>query len=331
VLDNLINRDDLRHLVRRLRRHGPFGLARKLVSREESRVAEAWSSIEHVPTHAWHVPEVLARRNALVTGDPDKQFVDWFVERHLGERSGLVAISVGCGDGLREPAWARTGRFARIDAYDISPGSIEKARERASADGLDGVLEFKVGNAYDLEYPAGSLDVIIGEDSLHHMTPLDELFARFERWLRPDGFLFVNEYVGPRRLQLEPRQLEAANAALALLPEACRRDWEDGGVRRRIDHTGRLRMYLNDPSEAVESDRIVPLLRERFDVVDERPYGESIVHPVLSSIAHNFLDEGPCKRALELLFAAEDLLLGSGEIETLRTVLVCRKRPSAGA
>ena len=290
-------------------------------------MAEFWSTVELEPTHAWNVPAVIRRRNFLVTGDELMTPVDSFVDRHLGDRAQLVGLSIGCGDGKRERVWARTGRFVKIDAYDVSPRYIEEARRQTEAEGLDAVLNFQVGDAYKLAYEPSSLDLVIGEDALHHMTPLDDLFAQFERWLRPEGFLFVDEYVGPRRLQMQPRQLEAANALLALLPNSCRRDWQTGRIKQHVELAGRLRVYLKDPSEAVESDRIVPLLRERFDVVEERPYGETIVGPVLHSIAPSFAGDDPvARKALELMFAAEELLLEVGEIESIRTVMICRKR-----
>ena len=189
------------------------------------------------------------------------------------------------------------------------------------------VLELSVANAFELDFGPESFDVIIGEDALHHLSPLDALFARFDRWLRPDGFLFVNEYVGPRRLQISSRQAEAANALLTLLPESLRTDWHSDEVKRRVDRPGRLRVYLKDPSEAVESDRIVPLLRERFDVIEEKPFGGSIAETVITGIAQNFREgDRRAEQALSLMFLAEELLLEAGEITTVRSAVVCRKR-----
>ena len=128
------------------------------------------------------------------------------------------------------------------------------------------------------------------------------------------------------------RGLEAANALLTLLPESLRRDWETGGIKRRVEPAGWLRVYLKDPSEAVESDRIVPLLRQRFDVIEEKPYGEAIVDPVLLSIAPNFPDDDPvARKALDLMFAAEGLLMDAGEVESARAVVICRKRTPVGS
>ncbi len=54
----------------------------------------------------------------------------------------------------------------------------------------------------------------------------------------------------------------------------------------------------------------------------------SLLHPVLSRIAHNFQGEDELTRSLlELCFSVEDALLREGEIGHDFVVAVCRKRP----
>ena len=89
---------------------------------------------------------------------------------------------------------------------------------------------------------------------------------------RAGHLLFVNDYVGPERFQWEPRQHNVANVMLTALPERLRRQW-DGGTKRRTHAPSRLRMCFVDPSEAAESRRIIPALRERFEILEERDLG----------------------------------------------------------
>jgi hypothetical protein len=83
----------------------------------------------------------------------------------------------------------------------------------------------------------------------------------------------LNEYIGPARFQWTARQLEAVNALRELLPPRYRVRWQDRGLKRRVHRPSRLSMMLYDPSEAVESDRIVPSLDKFFAVVERRDYG----------------------------------------------------------
>ena len=82
-------------------------------------------------------------------------------------------------------------------------------------------------------------------------------------------------------------------------------------------------MRLLDPSEAVQSDLIVPTIHELFDVVEERKLGGTLVNLVLDDIAQNFHDE---PEWLRLLFSVEDAMIGAGEIDSDYTLIVARSR-----
>src|SRR5262249_1225624 len=160
--------------------------------------------------HFWDVPEVVARTTRLATGDPDISVAEYLSGKYL--RGHLRGLSLGCGTGGKEARWAATGCFSELACYDLSAARIERAPERQNhpAPRLEGA------DAYQPDFDRESFDAIIFEDSLHHFAPVKEILERCSRWLRPDGYLFVNEYTGPRKFQYPDRQIEAANALLAL-------------------------------------------------------------------------------------------------------------------
>ena len=143
---------------------------------------------------------------------------------------------------------------------NLSPPLIEAATAAAVASSQATVLEFRVGNADTIDVAPMSLDAVIWEAALHHMTPLRTVLERAGRWLKPGGLMLVNEFVGPTRFQWTDRQLEAANALLDLLPQRLRRQ-PDGRLKSRIVRPSHLAMRL-DPSEAIESSDILPALDE---------------------------------------------------------------------
>ncbi|MEH0421057.1 hypothetical protein [Streptomyces sp. B21-083] len=88
-------------------------------------------------------------------------------------------------------------------------------------------------------------------------------------------------------------------------------------------------MVLDDPSEAVDAAALLPGLRREFDVVEERPYGGTLLHLAFSGIAHNFLDQEPETLALlERCFALEDAVLPGVGHDFV--AMVCRPRSFAG-
>jgi 2-polyprenyl-3-methyl-5-hydroxy-6-metoxy-1,4-benzoquinol methylase len=112
---------------------------------------------------------------------------------------------LGCGGGANEILWARTGRFSSIDAYDLSEQRIQAAIASLRNTPEEGLIRYRVGNIGLLALPETSYDVVIFEQSLHHLTPLDRVLPRIKSFLPPGGFLVANEFVGPTRFQWTDR------------------------------------------------------------------------------------------------------------------------------
>jgi 2-polyprenyl-3-methyl-5-hydroxy-6-metoxy-1,4-benzoquinol methylase len=306
---NLVNRHDAARLTRKLERMEVGRIMTKLRTRGEARVVAHWSNVDPSLQEWWAIPAVQRRWNAFASGDPAVTFPEYVARTHLDGRRGLRALSLGCGTGGNEVNWARLGVFERIDGIDISPERIAVAQAEACRLGLGDVLRFTVADAHKLIRDHASYDVVLGLQSLHHFDRLDETMIFVRQLVRPDGLLVIDEFVGPTRFQWTDAQLAAANRLLPRLPQERRRT-VDGRLKRRVIRPSRLSMILDDPSEAVDASRLMPAVRQNFDVVEERPYGGTVLHIALSGIAHNFRDDDDATRALlEMCFAAEDEVL----------------------
>ncbi|MEX1295067.1 MAG: class I SAM-dependent methyltransferase [Candidatus Limnocylindrales bacterium] len=75
---------------------------------------------------------------------------DWIAERFELSESSRV-IDLGCGPGLYANRLARRG--AAVTGVDISPRSIEYAREQAARDGLD--IDYRLGDYLELDIEPG--------------------------------------------------------------------------------------------------------------------------------------------------------------------------------
>jgi SAM-dependent methyltransferase len=324
MLRNFVNRHDLVSLAEAVRGRGLRALVRRFGRPRSGRVQEAWSA-EQSDDQWWVIEAVRRRWRAKVTGDGDTDFIRWFCDRHLADRTGLDALMVGCGSGHSLPAWMATGRFARLDAFDIAPGQVARAREEVASLGLGERVRVEVADAATLAPRLVAYDVVLAEQALHHLSPLDAIVASLARMLRPGGLVFVDDFVGPIRHQWTPRQLAAANAMLRLLPES-RRRMRNGRIKRAVVRPSVVRMLLTDPSEAVESSRIPAVLRRHFEILELRGYGGALLEVVLSGIAHNFVGTDPeTLRLLETCFAREDAALACGEIGDDFVVAVGRR------
>lgn len=81
-----------------------------------------------------------------------------------------------------------------------------------------------------------------------------------------------------------------------------------------------------DPSEAVRSAEIVPVLSHYFDIVEHKPLGGTILQFLLADIAGNFAGEDGAQ-LLEMLFDIEDTLLACGDLSSDFAYIVARPKP----
>ncbi len=80
-----------------------------------------------------------------------------------------------------------------------------------------------------------------------------------------------------------------------------------------------------DPSEAVRSADILPLVHQYLQVVEVRPLGGSILQFLLADIAGNFQDEAG-EQLLQMLFSIEDALVVNGYLASDFIYLVATPR-----
>jgi ubiquinone/menaquinone biosynthesis C-methylase UbiE len=117
-------------------------------------------------------------------------------------RPGLDLLDVGCGPGTITLDLAARVAPGRVRGVDVSAEVIEQAR--ASADGR---AEFAVDDAYHLDLPDGSFDVVHAHQVLQHLTDPVAAAAEWRRVLRPGGLLAVrdSDYAGFFWAPADPR------------------------------------------------------------------------------------------------------------------------------
>lgn len=71
-----------------------------------------------------------------------------------------------------------------------------------------------------------------------------------------------------------------------------------------------------DPSEAVRSAEIVPVLRRYFDIIEYKPLGGTILQFLLAGIAGNFRHDEAGQQLLAMLFHIEDTLMAAGALDS---------------
>jgi len=254
-----------------------------------------------------------------------KNWFIWTKETWLPNKVDRL-LNLGCGDGCLERHAYNLGMAKIYDAVDISDGAIEIAMQNATAEGIHDINY----SAQDLNYPKieqNKYDAIFMAMSLHHIENLEALFSEVRNGLKDNGLFIINEYVGPSRLQRTRKQIFLANLLLNLLPMHKRKDVMSGEIKWRVHTFNAEQMKEADPSEAVRSAEIIPLMRKHFNVIAQVNYGGTIMFPLMSMIAGNFEDDKFVNSAIiTIIGSLERLLIRSRLIPSDFAVLVANNK-----
>jgi SAM-dependent methyltransferase len=127
--------------------------------------------------------------------------------RFAGISSGARVLDVGCGTGVVAIAAARVG--ARVEAIDLTPQLLERARENARIAKVN--IEFREADAEDLPFRDGEFDIVVSQFA-HMFAPRPEVaIAQMLRVLRPGGTIAFStwppELLVGRTMQLASRYM----------------------------------------------------------------------------------------------------------------------------
>lgn len=284
----------------------------------------------HLESLVWTASPVVRRYlHALVSGDPACDWLTWVEHAHLPPRLDR-ALVLGCGSGWLERALAGRGRFRSITACDFAADTVSRARRTAEEAGLS--IDYGVLDLENEELPGGPFDVVFANDVLHHITGLEPLFTRIHDALTPEGRLIFNEYVGPNRFQYSDDRMDVVNRYLRLLPDRLRWDPIGGHILWRRERLDERQLMIDDPTEAVRSEDVMPLARRFFRSEKEYLYGGGLLNPLLFGIVTNFRPGDPWDdMVMARLCSSEERLTDAGVIDPEFRIFIGARRSGAPA
>jgi SAM-dependent methyltransferase len=264
----------------------------------------------------WMVnPQVREYINLCIGGTQPLWPMDWF-RTWLAGRTFARALSIGCGAGALERDLIRQGLCEKVDAFDGAFLSLRVATEEAKSAGMGDRIRYYAADFNLASLPRNTYDIVFFNQSMHHVLALEKLMLAVHRALRPDGLLYIDEYIGPSRFAWNAERIGVQQALYMSLPA----DW-------RLHPTLPLPIELGDPSEAVRSDEILPAVETGFDIVERRDYGGNILAVLFPAIDWS---KAPAEFAANLI-SAERALLESGAQSFYSLIVARPKRGPAGA
>lgn len=294
---------------------------------EESlqKAQECWDAIdiEKVRNVSWLAIGFFGQRVQIsLTAHASVTLNSLLHERHSDEElQRLKGLALVCGDMAAESGYFQGDteiKFTSVDGYDLSAESLKRFETHE--------FEFfpHVEDVNDITLQANRFDLIVGCHGIHHVYNLGGLFYQAHKSLRNNGLFIVNEWIGPSYLQIPLRNHIVSTLLLLLLfPRP----------QRRRNHEGRIKgLWLQyspkafDPSEACNSNELLPQLLKYFDAVRMVKYG-GLCYPMFEGLGHkidekNWLDNV----RIRFVYHLEQLLTKLHVIKPLFITAVMEKR-----
>ncbi len=235
------------------------------------------------------IPEVRLYINGLI-GNGELLWPIEAFEKYLRGRTFDRALSIGCGSGALERELVKRGMCRSVDAFDGSVVSLREARQQANREGLGPRIRYFASDFNRPVFPEAKYDIVFFHQSAHHVAKLEKLYRAILHTLKPDGMIYMDEYVGPSRFDWaeRPRLLrthrEIYNRLLPLL--------------RTVDQL-LPPIQADDPSEAIRSSDIEPQLNIGFNILFRQPYGCGILSVILPNVRLENLDPATLDALIE--------------------------------
>lgn len=238
----------------------------------------------------------------------------------------LRIISIGAGNGDTEIRVAKLLRERGIEAFrieclDLNPAMLARGVELAAAEGVDDLVGFVQGD-FNRWRPAGRYDVVMANQSLHHVVELESLFDAIHGALADDGAFVVSDMVGRNGHQRWPEALAIVQEFWRELPRERRWNLQ---LRRHEEE------FLNwdcavEGFEGIRAQDILPMLVERFGFELFVAWG-NVVDPFIDrSFGHHFDAASEADRAfIDRVHARDEAAILAGAIKPTHMMAVLRR------
>ncbi|APZ45370.1 hypothetical protein BW723_03225 [Polaribacter reichenbachii] len=307
----IITLDDFIDTYFKIIQRGSGFILSKFTFNNEKRTKSAFDNTSFISSYFWNIPKVLERWNILITGDKNKNYLDFLVEDFLKEKSDLKLLSLGSGICNREIELAENKTiFKEIVCVDIAENLLQIAAKNAKEKNITNI-KFIQKNIDDFDFKENDFDIIFFKSSLHHFENIDLFLSKkIKHTLKPNGLLIINEFVGATRHQFSPIQINAINKAISSIPKKFRVRFKSKFYKNKYRGVGILRMIIADPSECIDSESIMPSIHKHYKTIVEKPYGGNLLMSALRDISHHFFELNEEKETiLNQLFLLEDKYL----------------------
>jgi len=264
------------------------------MSKTQASVLE--TAAAHWSTHAvpsgsgrnwWEHEPIVRYVNRRICGYPvggivagDVALLKYLLKNTTADRG----VSVGCGVATKEMVLLRRDVVHHFDLYEISEARIEQAAAAAAKWNLEDRITWHNEPADFESAGETAYDVVYWNKALHHMLDTQQALAWSREVLKPGGLIYMNDFVGPDRMQWPDEMLRAATRVREALPPHLLKLPEGRQVPTTVTRPDPDDLIAMDPTECADSAAIIPAFNDLFPGATIRPTGGVVYHLALKDI-----------------------------------------------
>ena len=284
----------------------------------ESEEAKSLKEYTHYSDKYWNDLEIVVKyKNKLATGNENVSWIGDILTRFKEYVPFDDVLIVGCGNGWLERQLYDLGIGKHFDAFDMSEKYINEAKELKQSRTIDYFLDDInfMSKIEDEKY-----DAVFNFAVLHHAEEVDNALKKLAKCLKTNGLMFNEEYVGPARNQYSDQHLKHMLEVMSDLPEKFRTKVKF--LRPPLEN------FRVEPSEAIHSDLILPLIPKYFDIVYQRNLNGGIAYQLLHNNIQEFEDDSNTESVkwLEYLLKEDSKLSKENKVPILFWYGVCKPK-----
>lgn len=263
---------------------------------QEIRIYRDVANVHELPPiyHYWSNKHLRPKLESLGFSNPDEFYMRYIAQLARSTTQSICNIlSLGAGNcdtevRLSELLAASSCHNFVFHCLDINPQMLARGEQLAREQNLTSHFVFIQNDINSWEAQI-SYDVVIANQSLHHIVELELLFEKIHRCLRDRGFFLTNDMIGRNGHMRWPEALELVQACWTLLDERQKWNWK----LKRLEEVYENWDCSIEGFEGIRSQDILPLLVGTFHFDCFLGFGNAINVFVDRAFGHNFDPSNP--------------------------------------
>lgn len=278
--------------------------------------------------HYWSNKYLLPKQEKFGFTNPDDFFV-FYCKKYCLENTqnkNIRIISIGSGNGELEIKIASELSSQGIENYtiecmDINEYMLERTLELAKEKGVEQHIKI-IKSDFNKWKPNGKYDVVIANQSLHHVLELEHLFDSIYKSLSKTGIFITSDMIGRNGHMRWPEALEALQPFWDSLPEK----YKYNQMLKRQEN-----QYINhdcstDGFEGIRAQDVLPLLVKKFNFELFIPFANIIMVFIDRPFGHNFSVKNPQDtNFIDKVHQRDEELILEGKLKPTQMIAVMTK------